>query len=95
MQIFKAMMGEHVDHIDRDKLNKILPCKIEQCKNSSTTINLLYSPNEHTYPEHIVYLINDLKKANIKYNEKIEKFEDHLEVGRYFVPYIREELKDL
>lgn len=59
-------------------------------RNSKSIVHLLYSKNEHTYDEHIKYLLDDLNKNNIQYTEKVEKFQNHGEVGIYFIPIIKQ-----
>lgn len=56
---------------------------IEINANSKTIVNLLYSKAEHTYEDHIVYLIKKLDECNIKHNDQIEDFPEHSMVGNY------------
>lgn len=43
-----------------------------------------YSKNEHTYKEHIYYLLKDLKAKNANIEEDISNYLNHDEVGKYF-----------
>lgn len=54
---------------------------IESRKDSQTKIKLIYSTEEHTYPEHIAPLIQKLDECGIFHEDQIEKFEDHSTIG--------------
>lgn len=69
---------EWIDILDQ-KLEKM----IESSKNCKTRIKLIYSTEEHTYPEHIVYLIKKLDECNIQHEDKIESFTVHSMGGIY------------
>lgn len=90
--IFISMMGVSAGTFEQNTLNFRLPEMVEQSVGSHTIIHLLYSKQEHTYNEHIKYMIEDFKKNNIKYDEQVEKFEDHNEVGNFFIPFIKQSL---
>ena len=71
-----------------DEWVKILDTKleknIESKKNCNTTIKLIYSTEEHTYPEHILPLIEKLDKCHILHEDQIESFKDHSVIGSVF-----------
>lgn len=69
---------EWIDILDQ-KLEKM----IESRKGCKTRIKLIYSTGEHTYPEHIVYLIKKLDECNIQHDDRIETFTDHNKNGIY------------
>lgn len=91
--ILAAMIGEGYSQDDVERVNSMMPQMLQDHANCKSKIHLLYSKNEHTYDEHIQYLIEDLKKYNIIYTEKIEDFTDHNDVGNFFIPYIKNELQ--
>ena len=93
--ILKAMLGEGYTQKDFDMLNNMLRDQLKCHKETNTVVNLLYSKHEHTYPEHIVYLIQDLKKNKIPYTEQVELFKEHNEVGNFFKPYIENTLQNI
>lgn len=66
-----------------DILNQKLEKMIESHKNSRTIIKLIYSTEEHTYPEHLVYLIEKLDECNIQHDDHIESFTKHSMSGLY------------
>lgn len=76
-------------------LNEEMPNTLRRYSGSKSRIHLLYSMQEQTYCEHIKYLIEDLKKNNIFFDERIECFEEHNDVGKYFIPFLKESLNDI
>ena len=66
-----------------DILDHKLESMIDTHKNSKTLIKLIYSTEEHTYPEHIVYLLKKLDECNIKHDDYVEKFTNHSMNGIY------------
>ena len=91
-QIFKGMTGKEQTENAVGELNNIMPKQLESHAGSKTVIHLLYSKEEHTYQEHTIGLINDLKKFNIPFIEIIESFPNHDDVGKFFSPYLKAEL---
>ncbi len=90
--ILEGMLGRGYSQTEFDNLNNAVRKQIESHQNAKTTIHLLYSKQEHTYLEHIKYLLADLEKWGIPYTAQIENFKDHSDVGKYFIPYIKNEL---
>lgn len=76
----------------RIAVDEVMPNTLKQYANSKSKIHLLYSKSEYTYNEHIKYLIEDLKKNNIQFDEQIEYFEEHNDVGKHFIPFIKKSL---
>ena len=91
--ILSAMLGK-TDYTQEDvaQVNRIVPSVIESNKNSCSTIHLLYSDKEHTYDEHIKFLLADLERNNIAFTQQVESFTNHADVGTYFIPFIQEQL---
>lgn len=92
-KVFKSMMGESAGMKEQEVLDSIMPAMIKSNAGSKTKIHLMYSKEEHTYQEHIADLIADLDKCGIEHTDKIESFKEHGEVGKFFTPWIKEELK--
>lgn len=95
LPILSGMLGAGFKRSDVDRLNNMMPNLLKKCKDARTVVHLLYSKKEHTYDEHIVYLIEDLILNNIPYTEVVEDFENHNDVGKYFIPYIKKELRNV
>lgn len=89
-KVLEAMGGDNKDSYDI--LNKEVYNQIKRHTHSLTHIKLLYSKSEHTYEEHIKDLLVDLKEAKINCEEFVLNFNCHDDVGKYFAPWIVEEL---
>ena len=88
-KVFEGMMGVNASLKEQQKLDAVMPGIIEENKNSSSEVYILYSKQEHTYKDDIEDLLHDLKRDNIRVIEKEEFFTNHGEVGRYFIPYVK------
>ena len=91
-EIMRGMMGEVSERV-LNQLNRMMPEQLALHRGSSSVVHLLYSPCENTYDAHIVYLIDDLKKYSIPYEEIIEDFKDHNDVGTPFSSFLQKEFK--
>ena len=72
-----------------DILDRKMPDMIEAHRGSKAQVFLLYSTEEHTYPEHMKPLIEKLNACGISHEDQVEQFPVHDMVGGYF----REALK--
>ena len=91
-KILEGMIGD----LDKEKMISILDHKISDViskHRESTAIHLFYSTEELTYERQIIPLKSCLDHYGIKYNEKIELFKDHAEVGNFFPIYVCNEMK--
>lgn len=93
--IFKAMMGNDAGERETTILDTIMPNVIREHAGSCSVVHLLYSKQEHTYDNDIKYMLDAFKENKITYTERVESFEDHNEVGKYFAKYIRGCLKEM
>ncbi len=88
--IFKAMMGKDSGQPQADLLNSVMPNKLEKHMNSySGTIHLLYSKKDRTYERQLIDLIKKLKICQYSFVEIEEFFENHDDVGKPFLNYMR------
>lgn len=69
-------------------LNRMLPNKLEKCRENNSKIYLHYSTEEHTYKEHIQYLLEDIKSYGYAYEVDEKDYIDHGKVSLYFPPYL-------
>lgn len=91
-KIFHGMMGPDASQPEIDLLNSIMPTQLEKCKNDHPEIHLVYSKNEPTYEEDIVDLLEKLHTCNFSVIEKVEQFDDHNQIGYYFLNYVQKKL---
>ena len=64
-------------------LNNLLSNKISSSKYKGR-IFIHYSTEEHTYEEHIQYLLRDLKENELCINVNESKYASHTDVSKYF-----------
>ena len=81
---WRAMVGGEPTKEWIDILDKKLPDMIEAHQGSKTQIFLLYSTDEHTYPEHVKPLIEQLNACGIAHEDQVEHFSAHEMIGGYF-----------
>ncbi|MCK5789118.1 MAG: hypothetical protein KAH32_08965 [Chlamydiia bacterium] len=87
--VFRGMMGQAAGEKEEKKLNDVMPQQLKKLAHAESVIYILYSKDEHTYKEHIADLIEDLKKNDIPFTEQVESFTEHGEVGKFFVPFLK------
>ena len=88
LPILEGIMGSISDDCIQ-KLNAV----ISDCVKSDTTnkprVYIHYSPKEHTYPEHLVEMICDLKQCGYTVVEDADyDYIDHGEVAKHFPQYL-------
>ena len=87
---WKAVVGEGRTQEWIDILDRKLPDMIAAHRNSKTQVFLLYSTDEHTYPEHVKPLIEQLNAYGIAHEDQVEHFPEHSMIGGYFRDAIKE-----
>ena len=87
--ILKTIMGD-VSQVSVDKLNNLLRNEIFSLHGKKPTVYLHYSPNEHTYPDHIADMVRDLSQAGYCVNEDNNyNYTVHSDVGKFFPKYLQ------
>ena len=61
----------------------------------SQHIYLHYSDKEHTYTEHVQYLLNDLKEKEYDLKEDIADYADHSDIAFYFPTFMLDSLTEI
>ena len=82
-------MGENAGVEEQSILDNILPELIRKNSGSKSRVHLIYSKDEHTYPEHIKAMCSDFDKNNIRHIDTVEKFTEHGEIAKVFPPWIK------
>lgn len=77
-----------------DWLNGILREEIDK-RGSENAVYLCYSTKEHTYGEHIRYLLGDLKAAGREIFVREEEFSNHNDIALYFPEYLYSTINEL
>lgn len=75
----------------KDLLNDLLPKEVS--KHGNKKVFLLISKNEKSYAEHLKPLIYDLEQNQYQLSVFDARYQNHDEVGLYFVSYIEQILK--
>lgn len=73
-------------------LNNHLSDRLRGGNPDSHKVYLHYSDSEHTFEEHIVYLLDDLNALNYKTQIDNAHYSDHWDVGKYYPHYLVESL---
>lgn len=87
--ILQSMMG-NMNEESIELLNKLLPNRIN--KANATKIYIHYSSKEHTYVEHIKYLLISLEVNNYEIYEDEQFYEKHQDVSLYFPTFLTQTL---
>ncbi len=95
MPILESIVGKNNVHAVGGVmlLNQLLSREVEAYDGFQTTIYLHYSNVEHTYVDHIQYLISDLRSNNINLREDVMNYQDHNDVALYFPEYLQNTLR--
>ena len=76
-------------------LNNRLREKLITSNSKPSAIYIHYSDSEHTYKEHIVDLINDIKKNGINLEEDIEHYTNHMDLVYYYPDFLKKTIKEI
>lgn len=87
-KIFEAMIGNKNKDELANSLNHLLPNQLEIYRKTQSEFHFIYSKNELTYQRQVVDTLNIFQELKIPYYEKIESFQNHEDIGVYFLEYI-------
>ena len=87
MNVLKNIIG-NISNEKIENLNLALYEKIQS--KVSNNIYIHFSTQDHTYEEHIKYLLRDLDDNNIKYNRDVASYSKHSDVSIYFPRFLVE-----
>ena len=76
-------------------LNVKLRNLIEQSSLVPQRIYLHYSDSEHTYPEHVRPLLDDLHHRGVEVDEDVAHYPNHSDLRYYYPAYLRQIVKEL
>ena len=69
-------------------LNALLSRKLQHASKENHRLYLHYSDIEHTYADHVKFLLEDLEKYGYNTTIDIQHYSDHLEVSQYFPEFL-------
>jgi hypothetical protein len=91
----KHIVGEET----KEKLEKVNAYLGDRVKNdpfiATQHIYLHYSEKDHTYKEHIQYMLNDMKALGYDIKEDVEQYEDHSDISYYFPGFLVNSINDI
>ena len=66
---------------------------------NSQMVDIHYSNKEHTYGEHVVHILNNMKSCGYDVREDVADYENHSEISYYFPDFLKkkvmEEINDI
>ena len=71
-----------------DQLNVYLKNKLEFSNPQRHKIYLHYSDSEHTYQDHIKFLIEDLNQYGYPLENEVKHYTDHWDVGKHYPEFL-------
>ena len=89
-EILKGIIGGYESQISY--LNSLLEETIQDYQGRKPTIYLHYSKEEHTYVEHVQYLLNELRENKFTVIEDIGEYNEHSNVSFYFPKFLKESI---
>lgn len=92
-KIFKGMMGKNASERECKILNNKMPDCLEKHTGCSSKVHVFYSKKELTYERQIVDLMAKLKECNIPFYDVESDFENHEDVGRPFLAYLKQNIE--
>lgn len=75
-------------------LNNYLRNKLKEASGEKHLVYLHYSDSEHTYNEHVKYLLEDLKLFNYKIKTECKHYTDHWDVSNFFPDFLLISLRE-
>ena len=91
----KTILSNKVNDNTIQFLNNRLRDKLITSSSKPSAIYIHYSDSEHTYKEHIVDLINDIKKNGINLEEDIEHYTNHMDLVYYYPDFLKKTIKEI
>ncbi len=88
LPILKGIMG-NTSTQSIQRLNRLMCDCIQTVSTKKPKVYIHYSPKEHTYPDHIIHMIDDLVRCGYAVVEDAGyDYTDHKEVAKYFPLYL-------
>lgn len=78
-----------------DHLNSLISTRIQKQETPLIKFYIHYSDQEHTYPEHITFLLRDLKQFRYQVVENRERYVRHQEVAQFFPKFLYDTLQTI
>jgi len=93
--IMDVIMGDHSQE-SIARLDEYIVQEIKRPHKKKPEVYIHYSPEEHTYKDHIVDMIADLRREGYKVMEDNDyKYEHHSDVAKYYPNYLVKTVKQI
>lgn len=86
-KLLYGMLGSPVEEKDIAGLNHVVEQAAKECR-EKPVVYLHYSPREHTYCEHICFLLKELEKQGFVVQKDRKEYTEHGDVALYFGQYL-------
>lgn len=94
-QLLYTILGQDYTESDILFLNNLIKKKIICSSNSSQRIYIHYSDQEHTFNEHIKFLLQDLHDNSCSVTHDVCHYNDHNKVAKYYPDFLIRVLTEL
>ena len=91
----KIILDGNDTEVAKENLNNRLRNKIANAVYLPKSFYIHYSTEEHTYKEHIVDMLADLKARNINVIEDIGNYTNHMDLAFYFPTFLKKSIKEI
>ena len=91
----RYILGDDITEEKKQALNVRLRNRILTSDIKPEKVYLHYSNQEHTYDEHIKWMLADLKTAGVELYEDIADYKEHGGVANLYPPFLNNTLKEL
>lgn len=95
LRLEEYVFGKNYTNNNIKWLNYKLFNLIKENKEKKNKVHIHVSDNEHTYDEHVKYLIRDLKNYKYDFDCEILHYKNHGDIVKYFPKYLLNEISKL
>ncbi len=92
IRLEKWVFGDNWNEKDIEWLNNKIRAKLVDNKMKNNNIHVHISNKEHTYDEHVKFMLDDLELLQYKYDIEILGYENHGDIVKYFPEYLKKEI---
>lgn len=91
--ILSGILGSEVKQTDIDMLNSILSNRISEEAGCKTKVFLHYSKAEHTYTEHVKFMLEALEQYGYDVETDEKDYKNHVDVALHFPQFMKKILE--
>lgn len=95
IEAYRHIVGNKENNESKELLNVRLKNKILDKKIHTQTVYLHFSNQEHTYEEHVKFLLEDLVNQGYEVITDIADYKDHNDIALFFPDFLKEKLEEV